>query len=248
MRLSEPPRRPPPLGSWLLALLAALAGYARGRQASPCHCQAGPVVGSSRYPSLAPWAMPANVPQPTPAAAAGLLFLFLLCHAGGYRAVVQAAAPSGSSSGGGGSLRNVLLITVDDLRPQLHEAYGMTETVTPNLDRFASESVTFQRAYCQFAVCSPSRNSFMSGRRPDTTKVWNFINRKCWLSPWVICGLVQARPSLIPVALGPCSSPRILHGADFAADFREKGVGSHWISMPQYFKNRGYLTFASGKL
>eukprot|EP01047_Picozoa_sp_COSAG01_P048257 COSAG01_NODE_4686_length_4811_cov_4.669355_2_plen_102_part_00 len=101
----------------------------------------------------------------------------------------------------------MLLITVDDLRPQLHEAYGMTETVTPNLDRFASESVTFQRAYCQFAVCSPSRNSFMSGRRPDTTKVWNFINH-----------------------------------------FREKGVGSHWISMPQYFKNHGFLTFASGKL
>jgi hypothetical protein len=41
---------------------------------------------------------------------------------------------------------------------------------------------------------------------------------KCWLSPWVICGLVQARSSLIPVVLGPCSSPRFLHGADFAAD------------------------------
>jgi iduronate 2-sulfatase len=85
-----------------------------------------------------------------------LLALSLLAHGG------SAAA----------TLRNVLLITVDDLRPQLNEAYGMDETITPHLDKFAKESITFTRAYCQMAVCSPSRNSFMSGRRPDTTKVW----------------------------------------------------------------------------
>jgi iduronate 2-sulfatase len=48
----------------------------------------------------------------------------------------------------------------------------MTETITPNLDKFAAGATVFHRAYCQQAVCSPSRNSFMSGRRPDTTKVW----------------------------------------------------------------------------
>ena len=85
-------------------------------------------------------------------------------------------AHSALSAAAAAPLRNVLLITVDDLRPQLNEAYGMTETVTPHLDKFAKESLTFTRAYCQMAVCSPSRNSFMSGRRPDTTKVWNFIN------------------------------------------------------------------------
>jgi hypothetical protein len=58
------------------------------------------------------------------------------------------------------------MITVDDLRPQLNEAYGMTETITPNLDKFAKGALVFHRAYCQQAVCSPSRNSFMSGRRP----------------------------------------------------------------------------------
>jgi iduronate 2-sulfatase len=62
--------------------------------------------------------------------------------------------------------RNVVMITVDDLRPQLNEAYGMTETITPNLDKFAKGALVFHRAYCQQAVCSPSRNSFMSGRRP----------------------------------------------------------------------------------
>ena len=74
------------------------------------------------------------------------------------------------------SAHNILLITVDDLRPQLNMSYGMPEMVTPNLDKFAAEATVFHRAFAQMAVCSPSRNSFMTGRRPDTTKVWNFIN------------------------------------------------------------------------
>ena len=73
------------------------------------------------------------------------------------------------------TIRNVLMITIDDLRPQLN-AYGVSETRTPNIDELAKGATVFQHAYCQMAVCSPSRNSFMSGRRPDTTKVWNFIN------------------------------------------------------------------------
>lgn len=75
---------------------------------------------------------------------------------------------------GASVVRNVLLITVDDLRPQLNGAYGMTQVKTPYLDAFAAQALTFQRAYCQMAVCSPSRNSFMTGRRPDTTRIWNF--------------------------------------------------------------------------
>ncbi len=74
--------------------------------------------------------------------------------------------------------RNVLLIVVDDLRPQLNVPYGFSETITPSIDALAesASSVTFLNAYCQMAVCSPSRNSFMTGRRPDTTRVWNFID------------------------------------------------------------------------
>ena len=72
-------------------------------------------------------------------------------------------------------LKNVLYIVVDDLRPQLG-AYGQREMYTPNIDKLANQSLVFERAYCQQAVCAPSRNSFMTGRRPDTTKAWNFID------------------------------------------------------------------------
>eukprot|EP01050_Picozoa_sp_SAG11_P013774 SAG11_NODE_1633_length_4542_cov_4.532298_3_plen_385_part_00 len=103
------------------------------------------------------------------------------------------------------SRRSVLLITVDDLRPELGAAYNMSHVKTPHLDAFARSALSFTRAYCQLAVCSPSRNSFMTGRRPDTTRVWNFKGH-----------------------------------------FRI--VGANWTTMPQTFKQYGYLTYAAGKL
>lgn len=67
---------------------------------------------------------------------------------------------------------NVLFIVVDDLRPEFG-AYGCDYIRSPNLDRLAAAGVTFNRAYCQQAVCSPSRTSVMTGVRPDTAKVWD---------------------------------------------------------------------------
>ncbi|MBM4020320.1 MAG: sulfatase [Planctomycetes bacterium] len=67
---------------------------------------------------------------------------------------------------------NVLFIPVDDLRPQL-AAYGRKKMKTPNLDRLAADGTLFERAYCQQAVCAPSRASLLSGCRPDTTRVYD---------------------------------------------------------------------------
>lgn len=69
---------------------------------------------------------------------------------------------------------NVLFIAVDDLRPEFG-AYGSKYIHSPNLDRLAKQGVTFTRAYVQQAVCSPSRSSFLTGARPDTTKVWDLV-------------------------------------------------------------------------
>ena len=67
---------------------------------------------------------------------------------------------------------NVLFVVVDDLRPELG-CYGNVDIETPHFDRFAESSVTFTRAYCQAAVCAPSRAAVMTGLRPDTSRVWD---------------------------------------------------------------------------
>ena len=56
---------------------------------------------------------------------------------------------------------NVLYIIVDDLRPEFADAYNQTYMKTPNLDKLAETGLTFDRAYCQQAVCGPTRNRFV---------------------------------------------------------------------------------------
>jgi iduronate 2-sulfatase len=66
---------------------------------------------------------------------------------------------------------NVLFIMADDYRPELH-SYG-SQALTPHLDQLAKRSLQFNRAYCQQAVCNPSRSSMLTGLRPDTLGLWN---------------------------------------------------------------------------
>eukprot|EP00045_Choanoeca_perplexa_P010259 m.103166 g.103166 ORF g.103166 m.103166 type:complete len:723 (+) comp15214_c0_seq1:88-2256(+) len=110
-------------------------------------------------------------------------------------------------------VKNVVFFVADDLRPQLNKSYGQDQMITPNLDKFAEEALVFDYAFTNFAICSASRNSFMTGRRPPQTRVWNFIN-----------------------------------------DFRQGGLsangnqGADWTTLPEYFKEQGYMTVGQGKL
>jgi uncharacterized sulfatase len=84
-----------------------------------------------------------------------------LAAASGAPAVLRAEAPR----------RNVLFIASDDLN-YCFSAYGHDVVKTPNLDRIAKNGVRFDRAYCQFPLCSPSRTSILTGLAPDTTGVY----------------------------------------------------------------------------
>lgn len=85
---------------------------------------------------------------------------------------LAALVPAAASASGNAGPRNVLFIAVDDLRPML-ECYGDRLVKTPNIDRLAARGVLFERAYCQVAVCGPSRASMLTGRRPATTRIFD---------------------------------------------------------------------------
>ena len=106
--------------------------------------------------------------------------------------------------------KNVVLIIADDFRPNVgvlgeSDQFSSPEMKTPNLDALAAKSLVLTNAYTQVALCGPSRSSFLSGRRPDTTR--------CYVTE------DKVRESIPDI-----------------------------ITMPQYFKQNGYLALGTGKI
>lgn len=80
---------------------------------------------------------------------------------------------------------NILFIAVDDLKPLLG-CYGNTLVKSPNIDRLAKMATVFNSAYCQQAICGPTRASIMTGRRPDVTKIWNLTTQMRDMNPDIV--------------------------------------------------------------
>ena len=102
--------------------------------------------------------------------------------------------------------KDVIMIAVDDMRPELN-CYGCEYMKTPNMNALAAESVTFDRMYTGLALCAPSRTIFLTTRRPDTSRVWTISPKQYW-----------------------------------------RVSGGNFTTLPQTFKERGYLTIGTGKI
>jgi arylsulfatase A-like enzyme len=94
---------------------------------------------------------------------------FLLCFCGRLHGADHSSAQSGNRP-------NVLFIVVDDLRTELG-CYGAPQVKSPNIDRLASQSTLFTRAYCQVPVCGASRASLMTSVLPTPSRFRTYLTR-----------------------------------------------------------------------
>ncbi len=97
-------------------------------------------------------------------------FLFLMAMAMAGPSVTWAQKKSSTAAGDKRPL-NVLFLISDDMRAELN-IYGSQMAQTPNLDQLARQGVRFERGYCQYPLCGPSRASILTGRRPTTSGLY----------------------------------------------------------------------------
>ena len=80
---------------------------------------------------------------------------------------------------------NILFISVDDLKPSIG-SFGDEFAVTPNIDQLSKDATVFLNNQNQLAICAASRVSFLTGLRPDKTKVWDLKTKMRDVNPEVL--------------------------------------------------------------
>ena len=119
-----------------------------------------------------------------------------------------------------GERPNILMIAVDDLRPQLG-SYGQSQIQSPNVDKLAASGTRFDRAYCMVPTCGASRASLMSGVRPSPNRFVGYTAR-----------IDEDAPSIVPLhshlkrnGYETISLGKILH---YPADFEQGWARAPW--------------------
>ncbi|GGF26635.1 sulfatase [Echinicola rosea] len=133
---------------------------------------------------------------------------------------------------------NVLFIIADDLTANAVSCYGNPLKITPNIDQLAAEGTRYERAYCQFPVCGPSRASFMSGYYPHATETFGYTSGRenigpdkvTWSQLFKNNDYYTARVSKIYHMGVPGDIEKGSHGADDAASWQERfnSQGPEW--------------------
>ena len=138
--------------------------------------------------------------------------------------------------------KNVLFLVADDMRPDIgvykRDNEKSSNMYTPNLDKLAMQSLLLKKAYVQQAVCSPSRTSLLTGRRPDTTHVYDLI--QYWRD---VGGNFTTIPQYFKehgyytAGMGKVFHPDSSSGYDDPISWTEPyfhGDNSHWENASQY--------------
>jgi iduronate 2-sulfatase len=128
---------------------------------------------------------------------------------------------------------NVLLVILDNVRPALR-AYGDQTSITPTLDLLANRSTLFSQCHTQFPWCAPSRNSFLTGRRPDQTLSWNFLDSFREVGPsWVTLPGYFRQHSYYTTSTGKVFHPNLPPSYDTALSWSDSPFSPSKPPCPQ---------------
>jgi choline-sulfatase len=127
-------------------------------------------------------------------------------------------------------MTNLLLVMSDQHAQRIAGCYGDASGVTPNIDRLATEGVTFDNAYCNAPICLPARMSALTGRHPCRQLCWTNTDFLASDIPTMAHALGAAGYAPVLVGRMHALGPDQLHG------YVRREIGDHssnWIGIPR---------------